>query len=127
LLIYQILNVFFFVFHTAFTLFNAIGWVWKKTRLANLITLIVTGLSWFVLGIWYGIGYCPCTDWHWQVREALGYHDMPMSYMKFLLDHLTGLNWNPTLVDYGTLIGFILALVASITLNIRDYKKSKVN
>ncbi|HKJ34196.1 MAG TPA: DUF2784 domain-containing protein [Balneolales bacterium] len=127
MLIYQILNVFFFVFHTAFTLFNAIGWVWKKTRLANLITLIVTGLSWFVLGIWYGIGYCPCTDWHWQVREALGYHDMPMSYMKFLLDHLTGLNWNPTLVDYGTLIGFILALVASITLNIRDYKKSKVN
>ena len=127
MLIYQILNVFFFVFHTAFTLFNAIGWVWKKTRLANLITLIVTGLSWFVLGIWYGIGYCPCTDWHWQVREALGYHDMAMSYMKFLLDHLTGLNWNPTLVDYGTLIGFILALVASITLNIRDYKKSKVN
>jgi len=123
LLIDQILNIFFFVFHTAFTLFNAIGWVWKKTRLANLITLILTGLSWFVLGIWYGIGYCPCTDWHWQVRAALGYHDMPMSYMKFLLDHLTGLNWNPTVVDYGTLIGFILALTASITLNISDFRR----
>jgi len=123
LLIDQILNIFFFVFHTAFTLFNAIGWVWKKTRLANLITLILTGLSWFVLGIWYGIGYCPCTDWHWQVRAALGYHDMPMSYMKFLLDHLTGLNWNPTVVDYGTLIGFILALAASITLNISDFRR----
>lgn len=123
MLIDQILNIFFFVFHTAFTLFNAIGWVWKKTRLANLITLILTGLSWFVLGIWYGIGYCPCTDWHWQVRAALGYHDMPMSYMKFLLDHLTGLNWNPTVVDYGTLIGFILALAASITLNISDFRR----
>ena len=123
MLIDQILNIFFFVFHTAFTLFNAIGWAWKKTRLANLITLILTGLSWFVLGIWYGIGYCPCTDWHWQVRAALGYHDMPMSYMKFLLDHLTGLNWNPTVVDYGTLIGFILALAASITLNISDFRR----
>jgi hypothetical protein len=127
LLFYQFLNVFFFVFHSAFTLFNALGWIWKKTRVANLITLIVTGLSWFVLGIWYGIGYCPCTDWHWQVREVLGYHDMPMSYMKFLLDQLTGLNWNAILVDYGTLIGFMLALTVSIALNIRDLRRIEID
>jgi hypothetical protein len=23
--------------------------------------------------IWYGYGYCLFTDWHWRIRELLGY------------------------------------------------------
>ncbi|MGZ8511472.1 MAG: DUF2784 family protein, partial [Chitinophagaceae bacterium] len=59
---YQFLNIFFFVFHTVFTLFNMVGWIFPRTRKLHLITLSITAFSWFVLGIWYGWGYCACTD-----------------------------------------------------------------
>ena len=114
---YLFLDNFFFFFHTVFTLFNLIGWVWKKTRLLNLITLLLTGISWFVLGLWKGIGYCPCTDWHWNVRHRLGDHSMPNSYVKFVLDKLTGLNFDATIVDYTVFVSFFFALIISIYLN----------
>src|SRR5882724_3091792 len=119
---YSFLNIFFFIFHTAFTLFNIAGWIFRKTRKLNLITLLVTAFSWFVLGIWYGWGYCLCTDWHWKVREHLGYHDQQRSYIGFILLKLTGINFNETLVDNATLIIFLISLLMSIWLNIRDRK-----
>ena len=54
---YQLLNIFFFVFHTLLMLFNCFGWAWKKTRPWNLVTLLLTAGSWFIVGIWYGWGY----------------------------------------------------------------------
>jgi hypothetical protein len=68
---YQFLNIFFFVFHTAFTLFNAVGWAFRKTRRLHLVTLLLIVFSWFILGIWFGWGYCVCTEWHWQVKLRL--------------------------------------------------------
>lgn len=122
---YSFLNIFFFVFHTVFTLFNMTGWMFKKTRKWNLVTLLLTALSWFVLGIWYGWGYCVCTDWHWEVREELGYHDQQRSYIHFLLLKLTGIDFNEKMVENVTLAGFLIALVLSIWLNIRDIKMKR--
>ncbi len=82
---YQFLNIFFFVFHTVWTLFNMTGWMFRPTRRLHLVTLTLTALSWFVLGIWYGWGYCLCTDWHWQVRRELGFRDESNSYIHFLV------------------------------------------
>lgn len=48
------LDVFFFVFHTAWMIFNCVGWIWRRTRPWQLLTIILTALSWFVLGFWYG-------------------------------------------------------------------------
>src|SRR5688572_14611247 len=120
---YQFLNIFFFTFHTVFTLFNITGWMFRATRKWNLITLLLTAFSWFVLGICYGWGYCFCTDWHWNVREHLGYQDQRGSYIHFLLLKLTGINFDPDLVDKITLIVFLVSLVMSIWLNIQDRKK----
>jgi hypothetical protein len=66
------LDVFFLVFHASLILFNLFGWMFRKTRVWNLVTLLLTGLSWTLLGIFYGFGYCPFTDWHFQVLEELG-------------------------------------------------------
>jgi hypothetical protein len=85
--------------------------------------LLLTAFSWFVLGIWYGFGYCFCTDWHYQIRMKLGYFDMPSSYVKFLIDSLTGSDINAKLVDIFTLIFFLLALIASIIANMQDWKE----
>jgi Protein of Unknown function (DUF2784) len=122
---YQVLNIFFFVFHTVFTLFNIVGWIFPKTRKLHLITLSITAFSWFVLGIWYGWGYCACTDWHWQVRDKLGYEDRSNSYIHFLLLKLTGYNLNAKLVEMGTLMIFLLSAVASIWLTIKGWRKQK--
>lgn len=122
---YQFLNIFFFVFHSVFTLFNIVGWAFPKTRKLHLITMLLTAASWFVLGIWYGWGYCVCTDWHWRVRESLDYHDRSNSYIHFLLLKLTGKNFDPQLVENLTLIIFLLCFILSLSLNIMDKRKRK--
>lgn len=123
---YQFLNIFFFAFHTLFTLFNITGWMFRVTRKWNLATLLLTACSWFLLGIWYGWGYCACTDWHWQVREHLGYHDQSRSYIHFLLLTLTGIDFNANLVETVTLIVFLISFVMSGWLNIRDWKRERI-
>ena len=124
-MIYSLLNIFFFVFHTVFTLFNMVGWLFSKTRKLNLITLLLTAFSWFVVGIWKGIGFCYCTEWHWQVREQLGYHDQTNSYIHFLILKLTGANLSVSLVETATMIGFSISLIMSVWLNVRDWRRKK--
>jgi hypothetical protein len=121
----QFLNYFFFIFHTALTLFNIAGWIFPYTRKWNLVTLLLTACSWFVLGIWYGWGYCLCTDWHWDVRQQLGYHDQSRSYIHFLLLKLTGIDFNRQLVEQVTLIVFLVSVLMSVWLNIRDLRRKK--
>ena len=70
-----ILNLLFFVFHTAGMIFNLVGWAWRRTRPFHLLTIGLTAFSWFILGIWHGWGFCLCTQWHWEVRQRLGYLD----------------------------------------------------
>jgi len=122
---YIFLDKFFFVFHSSLIIFNLFGWIWKKTRLANLIVLLSTAFSWFILGIWYGFGFCPSTEWHWQVRVKLGLYDMPSSYIEFLIESLTGLDVSRKFVDIFALVFLILALLASILTNVRDWRKKK--
>lgn len=119
------LDVFFFVFHSILMLFILLGWLWKKTRWANLVVILLTAFSWFGLGIWYGFGYCPSTDWHWQVRERLGHYDMPDSYTKFLVDTLTGLDVKQKIVDISAVLFLMSALLASAWMNVRDFKKKE--
>ena len=85
--------------------------------------LLLIAFPWFVLGIWYGFGFCPSTEWHWQVRMKLGYYSMPKSYIKFLVDSLTGLDTNAKLVDAVTISFYVVALLASITANVKSWKK----
>jgi hypothetical protein len=125
-MIYRILDIFFLIFHTILIFFNLFGWIWKRTRKLNLIVLSLTGASWLFLGLIVGtLGYCPLTDWHFKILEKLGKTDLPYSYTKYLADRLTGLDINASLVDNATLYAFLAALVISVVLNLRDYKKRK--
>lgn len=110
----HLIDYFFFFFHSIFILFNVFGWIIPRWRFANLITLSLTAFSWFILGIWYGFGYCPMTDWHWEVRRLLGYNDNSNSYIHFLILKLAGINLPEDLVNSLTLIIFIMAYSFSI-------------
>src|SRR5579871_5302748 len=127
MLYYQLLNYFFFAFHTLLILFNTFGWVFKKTRKLNLLTLLITAFSWFGVGAFYGWGYCFCTDWHWQIRQHLGYHDNMTSYTQLLAYKLTGIIFPAHAVDLVTAIVFFVSLFLSITVNILDHRKNKKN
>jgi hypothetical protein len=122
---YAFLNKFFFVFHSAIIVLILFGWAWKKTRLANLVVILLTAFSWFILGLWYGYGYCPSTDWHWRVRAKMGLRDLPSSYTKFLIDSLTGWDISQKAVDILTLILLTGALTASLLMNIKDWRKRR--
>jgi hypothetical protein len=119
----KFLDIFFTVFHTSLVLFNFFGWIWKKTRRLNLICLLLTAGSWVILGIFYGFGYCPVTDWHFNILEKLGHTDLPNSYLSFLFTRLTGLSIDQSLVDAVTLWGLIIALAISLYLNLRPWIK----
>ncbi len=122
---YVYLDKFFFAFHSTLIVLILFGWAWKKTRLLNLAVILLTAFSWFVLGIWYGYGYCPSTDWHWQVRAKLGIRDMPASYTKFLVDSFTGWDVDQRIVDICTLSLLVAALAASLYANIRLWRKKR--
>lgn len=112
------LDIFFLVFHSVLILFNLFGWMWRRTAPWNLLTLVVTGLSWSLLGIWYGWGYCFCTDWHWEVLRKMGEEDLPFSYVKYLLMRLFSVDLNPLFVD-GAVLGFyVQALLVSLWVNL---------
>jgi hypothetical protein len=125
-MIWHVLDIFFVVFHSSIVVFNLAGWIWKRTRVWNLVVLLLTGSSWLFLGLIVGVlGYCPFTDWHFRVLEKLGNYDLPDSYIKYLADRITGLDINSTFIDNVTLWTFIAALILSLFLNIRDYYKNR--
>lgn len=120
----KFLDIFFTVFHTSLVIFNLFGWIWKKTRRLNLVCLLLTAGSWVILGIFYGFGYCPLTDWHFNILGKLGYTDLPTSYLSYLFTRLTGLPIKQSLVDAVTLWGLVFALIISLYLNFRHRFKS---
>ena len=124
--VYNFLDWFFMGFHTLLIVFNLLGWIWKTLRKLNLATILLTAGSWLILGIFYGIGYCPFTDWHWNVLRELGETGLPHSYPQYLINRLTGITLPPLTVDIITASSLGVAFIISLYLNIRDYlKKSK--
>lgn len=117
-----ILDKLFLLFHTSLIIFVLVGWLWERTRLAHLVMASLIALSWFGLGACYGIGYCPFTDWHWQVRKNMGETDLPLSYIKFLLDSFLGTDLNSRLVDNASLLLFFAAFLLSAFLSWRDLR-----
>ena len=121
-----ILNIFFFVFHTVLIVFNVFGWAHPKTRRWNLATLLLTLASWVGMGMFYGMGYCICTDWHWQVREAMGIEETATSYIVLLVRNVSG--WEPP-VELANEVAqwvFLSALAMSVALNLWDWRKRAV-
>jgi hypothetical protein len=118
------LDYFFLLFHTSLIFFNLFGWIWPKTRKWNLLCLLATAFSWFVLGIRYGFGYCICTDWHWQILTARGIRNLPNSYITYLIERFSGIHPDEKLVDIITGTTFVVALLCSIASNIAARRAS---
>lgn len=117
---YRFLDIFFVVFHLAVIAFNLFGWIFRPLRKWNLALLALTGLSWVGLGIFYGFGYCPLTDWHWDVLTHLGKSPEETSYTQYLVNRTFGLEVTSRMADLATLVCYLAALALSVWLNIKD-------
>jgi len=117
----KLLDFFFIFFHTCLIFFNLFGWMVRKTRGWNLVTLLLTGCSWFILGIFYGVGYCPFTEWHYRVLEKMGETNLPASYIEYIVERFLPVEVDPKLVEIFTLGLFFAALIVSVVLNLRDF------
>ncbi len=113
--LYKLLDYFFLVFHLLLVLFVLTGWIWRRTRPWHLAAVLLTLASWFILGIKYGIGYCPLTDWHFQVLRNLGETNLPNSYISYIILRFLGLEVAQNTVDIITVLAAIFALIASLT------------
>ncbi len=119
----QVLNILFFVLHSAWIALTCLGWVSSRTRPWQLTAVVLTALSWVGLGLIYGWGYCPCTDWHWQVRARLGYVDPP-SYVQVLVRTATGLDPGAALADAIAVIALVAAGGLGLALHLRDRRRA---
>ena len=124
----RLLDIGLTTLHVLLMAFNLIGWIWPLTRKLHLTTLIATATSWFILGIWYGFGYCPLTDWHWSIKEKMGETNLPNSFVKYIADKITGNEVNSSLIDTLTIGGLIFAVTAAVYVNFfRRNKRENVN
>ena len=119
----EFLDLLLTITHLVLILFNLFGWIFRSTRKLHLITIGLTAASWFVLGIWYGMGYCPITDWQWRIKEKLGEDNLPASFIKYFADKLSGRNISPALVNNLTLAFFVIAIICTIYANFFLNKK----
>ena len=113
----RLLDVFLTLVHLVIIGFNLFGWIWPATRKAHFICVLATAASWFLLGMWFGMGYCPVTDWQWRVKEQLGEHNLPASFIKYYADKISGRDISSSLIDGVTGISFLVAALLSVYLN----------
>lgn len=114
---FHFLDGFFTLLHLVIIVFNLLGWIWKSTRKLHFYMVSITAFSWLVIGYWFGLGYCPITDWQWQVKNKLGEHDLPNSFIKYMVDKISGIDSNVALIDTSTAVCFALAVLLSVYLN----------
>ncbi|HOQ32894.1 MAG TPA: DUF2784 domain-containing protein [Candidatus Hydrogenedens sp.] len=119
----KIIDICLTVLHISLILFFILGWIYKRTRKVHYLLVIIIAISWFVLGLFYGFGYCFLTDIHWRVKMLLNEENLPISFIKYVLDKMTGKDFNEVWVDYITLAVFVCVLIISTSLYIRDNRK----
>ena len=121
-----VLDSLFTLLHLLIIGFNLLGWIFPATRKANFICILVTAFCWFVLGIWFGWGYCPITDWQWRVKAQLGETNLPASFITYYADKITGRHFSDNFINILTLVFFVLAIILSVYFNFFKKKISKV-
>jgi hypothetical protein len=117
------LDFFLTLLHLLIIGFNLFGWIWKSTRKSHFYLVIATIFSWVVLGFWFGFGYCPVTDWQWQVKAKLGERDLPNSFIKYFADKVTGMDISSTMIDAVTAVSFGLVVIVSFTFYAREARR----
>ncbi|MDH5763488.1 MAG: DUF2784 domain-containing protein [Nitrospinota bacterium] len=94
------------------------GWIFEPTRIVHLAVVVLVAISWFGLGYFFEYGYCFLTDTQWRVKRKLGQEPHTESYVKYVLDKITGLDIDLKITDNLTLYAYIAAVILSLVVNL---------
>ena len=111
------IDVLFSLLHIVIILFNLSGWIFPATRRVYFISVTITSFCWFILGIWFGWGYCPLTEWQWHIKEQLGATGLPASFITWFANKITGMHFADTGINILTLVLFMAAAILSAYFN----------
>lgn len=115
------LDILLTIVHLTIILFNLFGWAFRSTRKLHFVFIVLTAASWFILGIWYGMGYCPVTEWQWNVKERLGENNLPSNFIEYFAEKITGYNFSGQLVN--TVIGVCFAVAALLSVYVNFIRR----
>jgi energy-coupling factor transporter transmembrane protein EcfT len=120
-----LLDIFFTVLHIFVISVNLFAWMWKPLRSLHITVLTLTLVSWLGFGMWYGLGYCFLTDWHWDVKRSLGETSLPTSFIQYYVEKF-GIGVSPETTDLVVAILFGIVVLISLYIYIIrpliDYK-----
>lgn len=108
------------IFHLVIVLFLTFGWIWPRSHPLHRIAVAVTSFLWIIVGAFVGkLGYCPATDWHWQVKRLRGETDLPVSYIDYNLQKI-GIHLPPERADQIVMVVFATIVAITIFLWVRE-------
>lgn len=111
------------IFHLVIVLFLAFGWISRRCRPLHRIAVATTAFLWIVVGaIVCKLGYCPMTDWHWQVKKLRGEENLPVSYVDYNLQKI-GIHLPPERADQIVMVVFAAIIAITIFLYVRERKE----
>ena len=116
----QVADILLTIVHLVIIGFNLFGWIPFKTRKAHIISILATAASWFLLGIWFGMGYCPVTDWQWRVKEKLGERNLPNSFIEYYAENIFNKDFDAAFINNVTAISFGVVAIISVYVFIKD-------
>lgn len=117
-------DIVFTIVHTVIILLNLLGWAWHRTRKIQAVALVLTLVSWFGSGYWYGWGFCILTDWHWTVLEQRGIAGLPQSYVQWLVERLTGLPISGRTADISACLGLLFGIGGAIMVRVVNWNRN---
>jgi hypothetical protein len=104
------------IFHLVIVLFLIFGWISIRSRRLHRFAVGVTAFLWIGIGALVGkLGYCPMTDWHWDVKRLRGEQDLPVSYIDYNLQKI-GINLPLALADQIVMVVFGLIVILTLAL-----------
>lgn len=108
------------IFHLVIVLFLTFGWIFAKARPLHRWAVGITSFLWIVVGAFVGkLGYCPVTDWHWQVKKLRGEENLPVSYIDYHLQKI-GIHLPPDRADQIVMAIFAVIVAVTIFLWVRE-------
>lgn len=113
----KLADVMLFWAHAIVAAFCAVGWLIPGAERLHLLLNVAIGLSWYGLGLHYGIGYCVLTDWQWRVRKRLGCTPEHGSFVQLLLERASGLHLNAEQVKWFAYMVYWVSVLLSLYIN----------
>ena len=110
-----------------FIAFVMFGWAKKSLRKIHVTAILLTLTAWLLLGMYVGtLGYCPLTDWHWDIKRALGETTMPSSFVDYIILQFLGIKLEKSLVDMLTASGLAFGVTMAIFCHFKNRLSHKV-